>query len=148
MVPGGAMGEGLGGGVGSKTARGGVYPPRFDATWAILEPSGTQLVPLERFWEPFGTRLGPTGEPKTSLSVPSSRKIWKNAVPEGVSEKTRIWGRYLIGKGSPRRWKCMKNHCEHGPGIAWILDNFRKNVLRKNEFSGKGVPMQTTIFMQ
>ena len=54
-----------------------------------------------------------------------------------------------VRKSMPKKsWKLMKNQCENGFDIYGNFDDCLNVASPKNEFSRKGVPTETIIFMQ
>ena len=136
--------------------------------WAKSEPKGikseskgTNGVPKGAKREPRGAKREPKGKPK------GDQNTFKNRSSEKVAKKvfqgggvSIIWSNFgdifhqksvnkSVRKSMPKKsWKLMKNQCENGLDIYGNFDDCLNVASPKNEFSRKGVPTETIIFMQ
>ena len=124
------------------------------------EPKVSQREPKRGQREPKGSTKGAQREPMGDQNASKNRlsdRIAKSMDFDGPGCFLEpFWSHFPLKfneksmwKSMPKMlWKLMKVRCENGTEIYADFDDFRKSFSRQIEFSEKGVPTQTTIFMQ
>ena len=135
---------------------------------AKSEPKGAKGSPKGAQREPKGSQKGTKGSQKGAQSEPKGdQNTFKNRPSEKVAKRVLqggaasiIWSHFgdifhqksmnkSVRKSMPKQsWKLMKNQCENGLDIYGNFDDCLNVASPKNEFSRKGVPTETIIFMQ
>ena len=129
------------------------------------ESKVSQRAPKECQREPKGSQGERKGSPKVSQratkihpKIDVRKRLRKRCSKQGPV--FIIWSHFgdifheksmhkSVRKSMPKKsWKLMKNQCENGFDIYGNFDDCLNVASPKNEFSRKGVPTETIIFMQ
>ena len=129
------------------------------------ESKVSQRAPKECQREPKGSQGERKGSSKVSQRATKihSKIDLRKRLRKGYSKGgavSIIWSHFgdifhqksmnkSVRKSMPKKsWKFMKNQCENGLDIYGNFDDCLNVASPKNEFSRKGVPTETIIFMQ